>query len=62
MATRHRKPVTGKMPTFKLTPMQNEEEDLKKVKEQAIRDLEETQKKKEEWLDNELEKNLKNIK
>ena len=50
------------MPTFKLTPMQNEEEDLKKVKEQAIRDLEETQKKKEEWLDNELEKNLKNIK
>ena len=64
MATRKRKPVVGKIPAFKLTVTNDDhdENDLKKVKEKAIKDLEETHEQKKEWLDNELEKNLKNIK
>ena len=64
MATRKRKAVVKKLPAFKLTRIADdaEENDLKKVKAKAIKDLEEQQKISKEWLDNELEKNLKNSK
>ena len=64
MATRKRKEVVKKLPAFKLTRVLEDadENDLKKVKAKAIKDLEEQQKTSKEWLDNELEKNLKNSK
>ena len=64
MATRKRKAVVKKLPAFKLTRVQQdaEENDLKKVKAKAIRDLEEKQKNTKEWLDKELDNNLKNNK
>ncbi len=59
MATRKR--IVKKVPDFRVTRVEKdpEEDDLKKVKARIIKELEETQKSKNEWLDNEMEKNLK---
>jgi len=64
MATRQRKPAEKKFPAFNLAkPVeQDEENDLKKVKAQILKELEENEGKEKEWFDKELEKNLKNIK
>jgi hypothetical protein len=64
MGTRKRIPADKKFAAFKASkPEQNQEEnDLKKVKAQIIKELEEKQEKTEEWFDKELDKNLKNIK
>ncbi len=64
MAERKRKPTDKKRPAFKAerTPGEQEENDLKKVKEQIKKDLEENQANDKDWYDKELDKNLKNIK
>lgn len=63
MAERKRKPMDKKLPAFKLTRLPEEEEnDLKKVKEATIKELEANKGKEQEWFDKELDKNLKNIK
>jgi hypothetical protein len=56
-----RKRIVKKVPDFRVTRDQQvtEENDLKKVKAQALKELEEKEKNKEEWLDTELDKNLK---
>jgi hypothetical protein len=58
MAARQRKPK----PAFKLAKTEQEQgtEDLKKVKEQALKDLQESKEEEKEWYDQELDKNLKN--
>ena len=61
MATRKRKEVVKKLPAFKMTRLQQEEEDLKKVKAQVIKELEESKENAKEWLDKELDKNLKKL-
>jgi hypothetical protein len=44
MATRKRKPLDKKMPAFKMTRIdENDENDLQKVKAQTIKELEEKQ-------------------
>ena len=62
MATRKRKPTDRKRPAFKLgaTQQEAEENDLKKLKEQALNELEELKKNEKDWYDKELDKNLKN--
>ena len=62
MATRKR--IVKKLPEFRLGKDQQaaETDDLKKVKAQALKELEENEKNKKEWYDTELEKNLKNTK
>ena len=64
MATRKRKPTDKKLPAFRAVEREKEQEenDLKKVKAQIAKELEEDTAKKEEWYDKEFEKNLKNIK
>jgi len=65
MAARPRKVSDKKLPAFRVTrvPEQDgEEQDLKKVKERIKKELEENEADKKEWLDKELDKNLKNIK
>jgi hypothetical protein len=60
MAARKRKPTHGKVAGVKFTiNKEKEEEDLKKVKARIIKDLEETEAAKNEWLDKEMDKNLK---
>jgi len=56
-----RKRIVKKLPEFRSArdKQQSEEEDLKKVKAQALKDLETDEKNKKEWYDKELEKNLK---
>lgn len=56
-----RKRIVKKLPDFRLMDEQKEpeENDLKKVKAQTLKDLEEDQANKKEWYDNELDKNLK---
>ncbi|MCW3120879.1 MAG: hypothetical protein JWQ38_371 [Flavipsychrobacter sp.] len=59
MAERKRHVAGKKMPAFKMTRQEEEEQDLKKVKEEAIKALEEDQANKKDWYDKELDKNLK---
>ena len=60
MSARKRKLVTKKLPTFRSTRVEEpEDNDLKKVKANAIKALEEKEEDKKEWLDKELDKNLK---
>ena len=56
-----RKRIVKKLPEFRLMKGQKEEEveDLKQVKARVLKELEEDEKKKKEWYDNELDKNLK---
>ncbi len=58
-----RKRIVKKLPDFRLLDEQKEQEenDLKKVKAQTLKDLEEDQANKKEWYDNELDKNLKKL-
>jgi hypothetical protein len=65
MAARQRKPTHKHMPPFRSERVEDntEENDLKKVKENILRQLnEDTTANDKEWYDKELEKNLKNIK
>lgn len=64
MADRKRKPADKKLPAFKMTRVDDrqEENDLKKVKARIIKELEEKRSDAKEWYDNELDKNMKNIK
>ena len=48
-----------RLPKEKVEPDEN---DLKKVKDGLLKELEEAEKNKEEWFNNELDKNLKSIK
>ena len=59
MATR--KKVLTKRPAFRMREMENtaDENDLKKVKAQALKELEEKKLAEKDWYDKELEKNLK---
>jgi len=60
MAGRPRKPVDKKMPDFRVTSIgKDEADDLKKVKAQALKAIEETKKNDKDWYDKELDKNLK---
>ncbi|GAA4468538.1 hypothetical protein GCM10023093_26300 [Nemorincola caseinilytica] len=57
---RTRKPTNGKVKGVKFTISKTtEENDLKKVKEQLLKDLEEKEKNDKEWYDKEMDKNLK---
>ena len=57
---RTRKPTHGKVSGIKFGLSENKEEnDLKKVKEKMLKDLEEQEKNKKEWFDKEIEKNMK---
>jgi hypothetical protein len=63
MATRKRKPTNGRVAGVKFTlNTEKEQEDLKKVKEQLLKELAEKETDNKEWFDKELDKNLKNIK
>jgi len=57
-----RKRILKQRPQFRLPKVEQEteEQDLKKVKAKALEDLAENDKKANEWLDKELDKNLKN--
>ncbi len=57
-----RKRIVKKRPQFRLPieAKETEEQDLKKVKAKALEEFADDQKKANEWLDKELEKNLKN--
>ena len=57
-----RKRIVKKRPQFRLPKeaAETEEQDLKKVKAKALEEFADDQKKANEWLDKELEKNLKN--
>ena len=59
-----RKRIVKNLPEFRLGKDQQDPEpdDLKLLKAKALKDLEEDEKNKKEWYDNELEKNLKNAK
>jgi len=60
MATRKRKATNGRVAGVKFAlDKGKEEEDLKKVKAKILKELEETEAKKREWLDKELDNNLK---
>ncbi len=61
MATRKRKVTDKKLPVFKVAkaPQETGEEDLKKVKAQIIKELEENEEQAKEWYDKELDKNLR---
>ena len=60
MAGRPRKLVEKKLPAFRTTHTPpDEEQDLKKVKAKLMKELEEKEKNGQEWLDKEMEKNLK---
>jgi hypothetical protein len=64
MAMRKRKPVDKKMPAFRVTRVEGDQEetDLKKVKAQIMKELEDNSANDKDWFDKEYEKNLKNIK
>jgi len=57
-----RKRILKKRPDFRLPKEHSEQdkEDLKAIKAQALKDLEANEKNKKEWYDIELDKNLKN--
>ncbi len=60
MAKRTRKPTNGRVLGAKFTPAESgEETDLKKVKADLLKELEEKQKVDNEWFDKELDKHLK---
>ena len=61
---RKRKVAERKFAAFKTeAPLGSlEENDLKKVKDQIIKELAESESKKNEWYDQEFEKNLKSVK
>lgn len=54
---RTRKPTNGRVTGVKFT-VKTENEDLKKVRAQTLKDLKEKEKDSKEWYDKELEKNL----
>ena len=56
-----RKRIVRKLPEFRLPLHKNdqEEQDLKKVKAQMLKELDDNKKKLNEWYDKELDKNLK---
>ena len=57
---RPRKSTNGKVAGAKFTiEKQKEEDDLKKVKAQILKELEEKEKNTQEWYDKEMDKNLK---
>ena len=63
MATRKRKPTNGKVVGVKFAVNAEEEkDDLKKAKEQILKEIAEKENNSKEWFDKELDKNLKNIK
>ena len=54
-----RKPTNGKVLGVKFTVNKEQDEnDLKKVKAKALKDLEEKEKNSKEWYDKEIEKNM----
>ncbi len=57
-----RKLIVKKRPQFRLPKVETEteEQDLKKVKAKALEEFADDKKKADDWLDKELEKNLKN--
>jgi hypothetical protein len=60
MPTRKRKPTNGRVTGAKFAVKgENEVDDLKKAKAEALKALEEKEKNSKEWFDKELEKNLK---
>ncbi|MBA3828644.1 MAG: hypothetical protein H0X33_06885 [Taibaiella sp.] len=56
-----RKRIAKKLPEFRLTKEHNEPEetDLKKVKAELLKEIEENEKNSQDWYDKELDKNLK---
>lgn len=56
---RTRKPTNGRVAGIKFAiSKKTEEQDLKKVKKQLLKELEEKEKNSKEWFDKELDKNL----
>ncbi len=59
---RTRKPTNGRVSGVKFAhKTSNEETDLKKVKAQLLKELEEKEKNDKEWYDKEMDKNLKKL-
>lgn len=59
---RTRKPTKGRVTGAKFAIEKDADaHDLKKVKEQTLKELEEKQKDDKDWYDNEMEKNLKKV-
>lgn len=59
---RTRKPTNGRVSGVKFTiNTPQEETDLKKVKAQLLKELEEKEKNDKEWYDKEMDKNLKKL-
>jgi hypothetical protein len=59
---RKRKPTNGRVSGVKFTLNNtNEETDLKKVKAQLLKELEEKENNDKDWYDKEMEKNLKKL-
>jgi len=57
---RTRKPTNGRVAGVKFTPASSpEENDLKKVKAQILKELAEQEQNSKEWYDKEMDKNLK---
>jgi len=59
-----RKRIANKVPSYKLpkTLENQEDQDLKSVKANLLKELEQSKEKLQDWYDKELDKNLKNIK
>ena len=57
---RTRKPTNGRVPGIKFDVSEkNEENDLKKAKAQTLKQIAEQEKNKNQWYDEEMDKNLK---
>ena len=55
-----RKRIVKTVPDFRVTKVQEDEEnDLKKAKAKALKELEDNKKNEKEWYDKEMDKNLK---
>lgn len=57
---RQRKPTKGRVPGAKFTlSKENDDNDLKKAKEQILKELKEKEENSKEWYDKEVAKNMK---
>lgn len=56
---RKRKPTNGRVTGVKFEIKKDDSNDLKKAKAEALKELEEREKNKDEWYDKEIDKNMK---
>jgi len=58
---RKRKPTNGRVTGVKFPLQEKEKSDLKKIKVQILKELEEGELSKQQWYDQEMDKNLKKL-